>query len=171
MKKVLAILAALLVLTSCVSKEKPEEKTPITKLEQFVDSMKKVYPNYEGNIAISKKIGDAFAGKLAIFPGILEDESFRIVGISEIGGKYNLMLALKHSDMECSLSVWCEDFGEEKAAALDNTKLYRLTGGTIETITPKSGIAGPYLELGDVYVKDLTVEEIPGSHYEAPMGL
>lgn len=173
MKKVLAIVIMLLAVISCVRKQNvtTEEKTPTTQLEQFVDSMKNVYPNYKGNIAINKKIGEAFASNLTTIPGILEDESFHIVGISEIVGKYNIMLALEHSGMETSLSVWCEDFGEEKAATLDNTKLYRLTGGIVETITPKMGIAGPYINLGNVYVKDLTVEEIPGSHYESPTGL
>lgn len=172
MNKVLAIIITLLAVTSCVKKQTGTKvSTPTTKLELFVDSIKKVYPNYQGNIAINKKIGEVFATKLTTIPGILEDEPFYIVGINEIADKYILMLGLEHDGMETTLSVWCEDFGEDKAEAMDKKKLYRLTGGTIEKIVPKNGAVGHFLDLGDVYVKDMAVEEIADSHYESPTGL
>lgn len=169
MKKVLAIIIALIAVSSCVKQTVTTEEKTTTQLEQFVDSMKKIYPNYIENIAVNNKICKAFASDLTTIPGILEGEDFHIVGIGEIGGIYRVMLA--SNGIETSVSVWCEDFGEAKAAALDIKKLYRLTGGTVEKIVPTEGASGHFLDLGNVYVKDLTVEEIPGSHYENPIGL
>ena len=172
MNKVLITLAIILVAASCGSKQ-PEEKVadaPATHLEQFVDSMKAVYPNYKGNIAVGKKMSEALENRLAVLPGVLDDAQFYIVGIGEIAGSFNLMLAYEGSN-DINLLIWCDDFGKDNAAKLDKTKLYRVTSGTFVSAEHDVMTMPSKIELGQFTFKDLVVEEIPGSHYESPIPL
>ena len=154
MKKVIAIFTVLLTLVACSDKQLAEKSG--NALDQYVDSITKVYPNYLGNIAVVKVICEDFEKCISPLPGVLDGKDFHIVGISDIGGKTSVMFACSQP----SVSVWCEDYGTENAAKLDQSKNYRITGGTIDHYVPEQGIAHQWLDLGEVYVKDLTVEEI-----------
>lgn len=154
MKQVLAFFIVLLVMASCTGKQQAEK--PGNALDQYADSITKVYPNYSGNIAVVKMICEDFEKHISPLPGVLDGKDFKIVGISDIGGKTSVMFACSQP----SVSVWCEDYGAENAAKLDQSKNYRITGGTIDHYVPEGGIAHQWLDLGEVYVKDLTVEEI-----------
>lgn len=172
MKKVLITLVIILVAASCGSKQ-PEEKVadaPATHLEQFVDSMKAVYPNYKGNIAVGKKMSEALENRLAVLPGVLDDAQFYIVGIGEIAGSFNVMLSYEGSK-DINLLIWCANFGKDKAAKLDKTKLYRVTSGTLVSTDHDTMPIPSKVELGQFTFKDLEVEEIPGSHFESPIPL
>lgn len=162
MKKVLALFALLLMVTSCVSKETHEVKTPTTKLELFVDSMKNVYPNYKGNITVAQKICDDFKQHLTTLPGILKDSPFHITGIAEIRGikeEDNYLTISLHCDVG-GLSIWCDHFDRQQAANIDNNKLYKITGGNVVGYKGAHGIAGELLDLGDINVSDLELTEI-----------
>ena len=169
MKKVLAIMAVLLAVTSCVEKQaQAPNNEPKTKLEQYADSIKKAYPNYAGNDAINKLICEDFEKRMLELPGILEDNPFHIIeGVMEVGGTYHLMLS---AEGDISLSVWDENLAKETALKLDKTKLYKVTGGEVEKYEPAHSHGGNILYLGSIYVKNIQLEEIPGSHYESPIG-
>jgi uncharacterized lipoprotein len=154
MKQVLAFFIVLLALAACSDKQQAEKSG--TPFEQYVDSITKVYPNFKGNIAVQEKICEDFGRHLNALPGILEGAQFDIVNMGEVAGKTMVMFTCKTGDV----TLWCEDFGTEKAAQLDKSKSYKVTGGTLERYVPTHGIAGDLLKLGEVYVKDLTVEEI-----------
>lgn len=100
MKKAIALFLVLLTLTACTSnKEKngstnkfPEEELmekakDNTKLTQYVDSIKTVFPNYEGNLVVQKKVSKEFEKQLTSFPGILEGSTFHLASMFEHEGK------------------------------------------------------------------------------------
>ena len=154
MKQVLAFFFVLLALASCTGKQEAEK--PGNALDLYADSITRVYPNFSGNIAVVKMICEDFEKRISPLPGVLDGKEFHVVGISEIGGKTSVMFACSQP----SVAVWCDDYGTENAAKLDNSKNYRITGGTVERYKPERGIAHQWLTLGEVYVKDLQVEEV-----------
>ena len=158
MNKVLAFIMVLL-LAACTGNQEQEQMkdTKATPLKQYVDSMKAAYPNYAGNVAVVKIICEDFEKHITNIPGILEGTPFRIVGIAEVGGKVNVMVA---SEIEFgSLSVWCNDFDKQKAAQLDKSKMYHVTGGSLHHYEAESGFAEQWLDLGDLYINNLELSQ------------
>ena len=153
MKQVLAFFIVLLAMAACTGKQQAEK--PGNALDQYADSITKVYPNYSGNIAVVKMICEDFEKHISPLPGVLDGKEFHVVGISDIGGKTSVMFACSQP----SVSVWCEDYGTENAAKLDQSKNYRITGGTIDRYEPERGIAQQWLTFGSIFVNGLTVEE------------
>ena len=170
MKKAIALFLVLLTLTACTSnKEKngstnkfPEEELmekakDNTKLTQYVDSIKTVFPNYEGNLVVQKKVSKEFEKQLTSFPGILEGSTFHLASMFEHEGK----TCVAFMCIEESVNVWCMDYPEEEAAKLDKNKTYELTGGTIDHFEVNDDeVGGHFLFLGNVYVRGLMVKEI-----------
>ena len=154
MKQVLAFFIAVLALTACTNST--NEGKQGTALEQFTDSITKARPNYEGNIAVQKMIGEEFSKNLGTLPGVLDGTAFKVVELADIAGKTMVMFS---SDNPI-VYLWSEDYGTENAAKLDKAKTYRITGGTLDRYEPVEGVASPLLKLGSIYVRDLTMEEI-----------
>lgn len=152
MKQVLAFFLVLLALVSCSDKQLAEKSG--NALDQYVDSITKVYPNYSGNIAVQKMIGEDFVNHLAKKPDVLSGTAFKLVNIGEVAGKTMVMFSCDH------LYLWCEDYGTENAAKLDNTKAYRIAGGEFDMYEPVEGVAGQQLKLGSVFYRNLVMEEI-----------
>lgn len=155
MKQVLAFFMMLLVLASCTSRQQ-QASEPVSPFRQYVDSITKAHPNYSGNIAVQKMIGEDFLKHITPFPGILEGVSFSVVNMGETAGKTIVMF----SSYDPSLYLWCEDYGTEKAAQLDTKKSYKIAGGTFDRYEPVEGVANAYLQLGSVFVRDLAMEEV-----------
>lgn len=135
-----------------------EEQLAAIPIEQYVDSIKQVYPNYMDNEAVFKKIIDDFEQWLGTdIPGKLEGEPMKVFGsLMEIGGVYEVSFV---SRGDAYIVVIDEDFGEDKAAQLDVTKTYKITGGKfVRYDEPLFGIVS--LDFGRIYVTDLTVEEM-----------
>lgn len=157
MKKVLALfmLLSLLACNHDAKNESIQTADKQTLLERYVDSIKTVYPNFEGNIAVNKLICEDFAKHLNELPGILKGTPLRVVGIGNVMNKYSIMLA---SDTEHgSVSVWDENFDPELAAKIDKNKKYVVTGGTIERFEGVQGMTTT-LGLGSIFIKDLMIE-------------
>lgn len=161
MKQVLALFIALLALASC-STDKQQASNPGTPLDQFVDSITKVYPNYAGNITVQNEISAELEKRISPLPGILEGTKFQFDNVAEIGGSILIMFSLagETSAGVTTLLVSCDDFDKDIAATLDKTKTYKITGGTVVNFEAQKGMAEQWLYLGKVEVKDLTVEEI-----------
>jgi hypothetical protein len=161
MKQVLAILMVMLALAACTSTGKQESNSG-TPLDQFVDSITKVYPNYAGNITVQNKISAELEKRISPLPGILEGTKFMFDNVAEIGGSILIMFSLagETSAGVTTLLVSCDDFDKDIAATLDNTKTYKITGGTVVNFEAQRGVAEQWLYLGKVDVKDLKVEEI-----------
>ena len=135
-----------------------EEQLAAIPIEQYLDSIKQVYPNYLDNEAVFKKIVADFEQWLGTdIPGKLEGEPMEIFGsLMEIGGVYKVSFVSRGN---AHIIVTDEDFGEEKAAQLDTRKTYKITGGKFVGYTePIMGIAS--LDFGRIYVEGLTVEEM-----------
>lgn len=169
MKKTIALFMVLLVLAACSSgneKKKsakfPEEELmekakDNTKLTQYVDSIKTVFPNYEGNLVVQKKVSKEFEKQLTSFPGILEGSTFHLASMFEHEGK----TCVAFMCLEEGVNVWCMDYPEDEAAKLDKNKTYELTGGTIDRFEVNDDeVGGHFLFLGNVYVRGLIVKEI-----------
>lgn len=152
MKQVLAFFIVLLAMASCTGNQQKETKG--TALEQYVDSITNVYPNYSGNIAAQQMIGEDFIKRLATHPEILDGTVFKLVNIGEIAGKTMVMFSSDY------LYLWSEDYGTENAAKLDKSKSYKIVAGEFDKYEPVDGVAGPSLKLGSVYYRNLAMEEI-----------
>ena len=152
----------MLIVASCgnnktgTQQEISEAKTP---LKQYADSITKVYPNYDGNIAVSNKICDDFKKHLNALPGILEGTEFKFMVVEQLRDINRNRLSAAFSCKEPSILVMCNDFDPDAAVALVKGNLYKITGGTVVEYTPNE-IADPWLDLGVIEVKDLTVEEV-----------
>lgn len=167
MKKVLAFIMVLLLFTSCGTKdagtmEKDGDGIAInTPFLQYVDSIKKVFPNYKGNIAALRKISEDLEHRLTTLPGVLDGAEFHIVGIAEIEGKINVMFTHigVRGEHEACVSLVCDDFGLDNAAKLDESKNYRVVSGKVDSVRCERAVAPKWLEFGVIYVSDLKVEE------------
>lgn len=135
-----------------------QEQIAAVPIEQYLDSIKHVYPNYMVNEAVFKKIIDNFEQWFGTdIPGKLQGEPMEIYGsLREIGGVFEVSFVSKG---DAHIVVIDEDFGEDKAAQLDVTKTYKITGGKfVRYDEPLMGIVS--LDFGRIYVTDLTVEEM-----------
>ena len=118
-----------------------------------------MFPNYDGNIAVSNKICEDFKKHLDTLPGILEGTEFKFMGANQLRDIDRNYIYAGFSCREPSLLVTCSDFDPDAAADLVKDKHYRITGGKITEYSPNE-FADPWLNLGVVDVKNLTVEEV-----------
>lgn len=177
MKQVLAFFFVLLALAACTgtSTDNKEQSKPIldknmpgyrpwmehirenTRLTRYEDSIKTVYPNFEGNLVVQKNISKDFGEKLAAEPGILYGSTFHLASMFEKDGKTCVSFICN----EAGVNVWCLDYNEADAAKLDKDKAYEITDYVIDHFEANDDEVGSsFLFLGNIYVKSLTVEEI-----------
>jgi len=144
--------------------EQRQQEIDATPLSQYADSMINVYPNFANNDAVCKIISEDFEKRLSDFPSIVKDEPFHIVGgVTQIAGKYNLMLV---SEGKGSLTILCEDLDEQTATKLDKTKYYKVVSGKVTNYEPGNGSLWSFLNLGDIYVSEIRLEEVPDMEYK-----
>lgn len=129
-----------------------------TPLLQFADSITKVYPNFYDNTLAAEKMSEAFKAKLGALPGILAGSKFELTNVTDVNG--TAIVELKCNGDPINLSVHCVGFDREKAAKLSKTKQYTITGGQVSDYQPASYTSDVSIDLGDVFVRDLQVEEI-----------
>ncbi len=165
----ITLLLSAIALIACTGKQQADTRTL---LDRYVDSMMVAYPNYSDNISVAQLICVDFEKRIVTLPGILEGAPFRVVGMSEIGGKVHLMMSAKAgteantgSEAErkgkfASLTLWCDDFDKDKASQIFEDRLYKVTSGKIDSYQAAHGIADPWLDLGRLYVTDLQVEPV-----------
>ncbi len=179
MKKILALLMVMIALAACTNtankEETQKEKKPMiekgmpgyepwmektrenTKLTQYVDSITKVYPNFEGNLVVQKTISKDFQSRVNDIPGILEGSTFHFASMFENGGKTCVAFICN----EEGVNVWCLDYDENEAVKLDKSKAYEISGGTLDHFEMNDDeIGSSFLFLGNIYVRNLKVEEI-----------
>lgn len=159
MKKISLLLVIIAALASCTGKQQQESSEAETPLKQYADSIVKVYPNYDGNIAVSNKICDDFKKHLDTLPGILEGTEFKFIGAEQLRDIDRNYIHAGFTCSEPSLLVICADFDPDAAVALVKDNHYKITGGTVDKYSPND-IANPWLDFGVIEVKNLTVEEV-----------
>lgn len=129
-----------------------------TPLLKYTDSITKVYPNFYENIVAAEKMCDDFKTKLGSLPGIFEGSVFSLRNIIDNNGTAIVEFAYEGSPIE--LSIHCVGFDREKAAQLSESKQYAIKGGKVTDYQPETTTSDFSIALGNVFVKDLQVEEV-----------
>ena len=175
MKKVLLVASLLVMLVSCGKGSNGSETSTNKFIYSFIDSVEKAYPNRVGNDAVCRKIIDDFGERIKGVPAekLFDGIEFYVFGLrtSTVGNEFIAVFSLSPENSGLHLSVNCDDIDEDFALKMDKTKIYRITGGTVQG-TSSEAIMSEFedVNLGDVIVSKIQVEEVPGKIHE-PTGV
>jgi len=170
MKKLFALLAVLAI-TACTNTNpnsgdgivKADESStstndPTPPLWKYILFVINSHPDHGDNLETARHICEDFKTWLEKTPNAFDMSAFKLESVSEENGKTLVNFVLDVDSV--SLHVRCSDFDRDKAIGLMGNEHFIIRGFKMERYKPAGNVTSGWLNLGDVYVKDLQVEAV-----------